>query len=87
MSTDQKGEGKGLSELKIDNNMCSSCLIFSQYNNYQCIYMFVDWFRFMVFNATFNNISIYCVRSVLLVEKTGVPGEACQEIEYFLLKL
>jgi len=21
--------------------------------------MYVDWFRFMVFNATFNNISIY----------------------------
>ena len=27
---------------------------------------------FIVFNATFNNIS---VRSVLLVEETGVPGE------------
>jgi hypothetical protein len=28
---------------------------------------------FMVFNATFNNIS--AMRSVLLVEETGVPGE------------
>jgi len=27
----------------------------------------------MVFNATFNRISLY--RSVLLVEETGVPGE------------
>ena len=27
------------------------------------------WFWFMVFNATFNNIS------VLLMEETGVPGE------------
>ena len=27
----------------------------------------------MVFNATFNNIS--AMRSVLLVEETGVPGE------------
>ena len=26
MSTDQKEEGKRLSELNIDNNMCSSCL-------------------------------------------------------------
>jgi hypothetical protein len=30
---------------------------------------------FMVFNATFNNISVILWRSVLLVEKTGVPGE------------
>jgi len=33
----------------------------------------VGWF--MVFNATFNNISVISWRSVLLVEKTGVPGE------------
>ena len=31
--------------------------------------------RIMVFNATFNNISIISWRSVLLVEETGVPGE------------
>jgi hypothetical protein len=29
----------------------------------------------MVFNATFNNISIISWLSVLLVEETGVPGE------------
>ena len=29
----------------------------------------------MVFNATFNNISVISWRSVLLVEKTGVPEE------------
>ena len=29
----------------------------------------------MVFNATFNNISVISWRSVLLVEETGVPGE------------
>jgi hypothetical protein len=28
----------------------------------------------MVFNATFNNISIISWQSVLLVEETGVPG-------------
>jgi hypothetical protein len=33
------------------------------------------WFRFMVFNATFNNISVISWQSVLLVEETGVPGE------------
>ena len=31
--------------------------------------------RFMVFNATFNNISVISWRSVLLVEETGVLGE------------
>ena len=31
--------------------------------------------RVMVFNATFNNISVILWRSVLLVDKTGVPGE------------
>jgi len=29
----------------------------------------------MVYNATFNNISVLLWRSVLLVEETGVPGE------------
>ena len=32
-------------------------------------------FRFMVFNATFNTISVISWRSVLLVEETGIPGE------------
>ena len=31
--------------------------------------------RFMVSNATFNNITVISSRSVLLVEETGVPGE------------
>ena len=30
---------------------------------------------FMVFNATFNNMSVIPCRSVLLVEETGVPRE------------
>jgi hypothetical protein len=30
---------------------------------------------FMVFNATFNNISVISWWSVLLVEETRVPGE------------
>jgi hypothetical protein len=29
----------------------------------------------MVFNATFNNISVISWRSVLLVEETGGPGK------------
>jgi hypothetical protein len=31
--------------------------------------------RVVVFNATFNNISVISWRSVLLVEETGVTGE------------
>jgi hypothetical protein len=33
----------------------------------------VGWF--MVFHATFNNISVILWQSVLLVEETGVPWE------------
>ena len=49
----------------------------------------------MVFNATLNNISAISWRSVLLVEKTGVPGDklpTCRKsltnfflINYYLL--
>ena len=31
---------------------------------------------FMVFNATFRNITVISWRSVLLVEEMGVPGES-----------
>jgi len=31
--------------------------------------------RVMVFNATFNHISVIWWRQVLLVDETGVPGE------------
>jgi hypothetical protein len=45
----------------------------------------------MVFNATFNNISVISGRSVLLVEETGVTGEnhrsdiqyGCYRADYF----
>ena len=35
---------------------------------------------FMVFNATFNDISVILWRSVLLMEETGVPGENHQSV-------
>jgi hypothetical protein len=35
--------------------------------------LLVGWF--IVFNATFNNISVISWRSALLVVETGVPGE------------
>ena len=34
-----------------------------------------DLVWFMVFHATFNNITVISWRSVLLVEETGVPGD------------
>jgi hypothetical protein len=39
--------------------------------------IFIGWLVgwFMVFNATFNNISVISWQSVLLVEETRVPGE------------
>jgi hypothetical protein len=38
-------------------------------------------FRFMVFNATFNNISVILWQSVLLMEETGVPGDNYIRVE------
>ena len=36
----------------------------------------VGWFSwFMVFNATFNNVSVISWQSVLLMEETVVPGK------------
>ena len=34
----------------------------------------------MVFNATFSNISVISLMSVLMVEETGVPGENHQSV-------
>ena len=39
------------------------------------VFIFNDRFRFMVFNASFNNISVISWSSVLLMEETSVPGE------------
>ena len=36
---------------------------------------FTIWVRVMVFNATFNNISVISQGSISLVADTGVPGE------------
>ena len=45
------------------------------------VWMFLDggWW-FMVFNVTFNNISVKSWQSVLLVEETGGPGENHQPV-------
>jgi hypothetical protein len=36
--------------------------------------------KYVVFNPTFNNISIISWRSVLLVEETGGPGETHRSV-------
>jgi hypothetical protein len=42
-----------------------------------------DWLvGFMVFNSTFNSISVISWRSVLLVEETRVPGENHQLVAW-----
>jgi len=41
------------------------------------------WFGLMMFNATFNNISVILWRSVLLVEETRVPGESHRPVVAF----
>jgi len=46
-------------------------------NNKKFVFMLTlcSVYRFMVFNATFNNISVISWQSVLLVEETAVLGE------------
>jgi hypothetical protein len=39
----------------------------------------------MVFNATFNNISVISWQSFLLVEETGVPVEVTDKIIHIML--
>jgi hypothetical protein len=43
--------------------------------------------KFMVFNATFNNISEISWQSYLLVEETGAPGEKPQNCRKLLTNL
>ena len=44
-------------------------------NGKRYMYTHLVWFVFIVFNATFSNISAISWRPVLVVEKVGVPGE------------
>jgi len=52
-------------------------IYFFCWNKYHVIFVpvcrYVSWF--MVFNTTFNNISVIAWRSVLMVEETRIPGE------------
>ena len=53
------------------------------YRQYTHIYIHEIYglvYSVLLFNATFNNISVISWRSVLLVEETGVPGENHQPV-------
>ena len=52
-----------------DKSMCIICIAY--HRRYTC-FVFVC---LMVFNATFNNISIISWRSLLLMEENGGPGD------------
>jgi hypothetical protein len=45
------------------------------FNYFPCLQHVCLFVCLMVFNATFNNISVILWPSVLLVEETGGPGE------------
>jgi len=54
----------------------SKSIVYLSCNHYNsCTIKVWKWVRVMVFNATFNNISVISWQSVLLVEETRVPGE------------
>jgi hypothetical protein len=79
----QKSAGHSRNRSKIDNLKGSvyglsyfswfSVILFSKQNHPCDINAFISliWVWFMVFNATFNNISVISWRSVLVVEETG----------------
>jgi hypothetical protein len=50
---------------------------------YKFLWALVCMAMVIVFNATFNNISVISWRSLLLVEETGVPGEN-HRLTYFI---
>jgi hypothetical protein len=51
----------------------------------QLIDWLIDWF--LVFNATFSNISAISWRPVLVVEEAGVPGENHRPMGKQLVKI
>jgi hypothetical protein len=71
-------------------NLQLFCFIFQLIRNYYANFklQFIPAkFQFkwpMVFNATFNNISVISWRSVLLVEETGLPSENNQPAANFI---
>jgi uncharacterized protein YhhL (DUF1145 family) len=59
----------------------SPCSLKSLLSIAKILYIFLHRVRVMVFNATFNNISVILWQSILLVEETGVSGENQRPVE------
>ena len=55
--------------------MIDCCIVIMKSNEYVHLYMGLVLYWFMVFIATFNNISVISWWSVLLLEETGVLRE------------
>jgi hypothetical protein len=56
--------------------ICESIIVRGQSTkNLYAHLLYIEGYGFMVFNATFNNISVISRQSGLLVEETGVPAE------------
>ena len=45
----------------------------------------IIWFRFMVFNTFFNNISVISWQAVLLVEKTTDLSQVTDKLDHIML--
>ena len=57
------------------NSNVTTFNVFHYVNRVMMIISALNLIRIMVFNATFNNISVILWHAVLLVEETRVPGE------------
>ena len=55
--------------------LAGKCIIFIMKTNRRRRYRKIGFVWIMVFNATFNNISVMSWRTALLLEETGVLGE------------
>ena len=77
---DIKCQSSGITFIKFLNTrkISNQKVIFNKYGI--LIWRFWSMVWFIVFNATFNNISVISWRSVLLVDQTGVPGENHQPV-------
>jgi len=77
--------GPGFGSMQIIRSNISHCTWSYRFTNdisrghrINCIYLGGYRVGAMVFNTTFNNISVISWRSVLLVEESRIPGENCR---------
>ena len=69
-----KSELCGIMEMH-QSDMCWLCNFIACYGFFLTLSNQIKMVRVIVFNATFNNISVISWRSVLFVEETEVPRE------------